>query len=154
MARPARLATFNYLGIYAYALTFCAHRRLRRFDEPRVADVVLLKMMQTAKEHAFAVLAYCCMPDHLHLLVQGTCDGADLKACVKVFRQRTSVAYRRAFAHDLWLNGYYERVVRRDEELSAVAKYIAENPIRAGLVRAADEWAHTGGELLKRCRPN
>ena len=77
------------------------------------------------------------MPDHLHLLVQGTATEASLAPFVKLSRQRATLATRPSRTSMLWQDGYFERTLRRDEDLVAVATYIVNNPVRAGLAR---EW--------------
>jgi len=34
----------------------------------------------------------------------------------------------------LWQKGYFDRALRREEDLKAMARYIVANPLRAGLV--------------------
>ena len=40
----------------------------------------------------FAVTAYCLMPDHVHLLLEGTADAADLREAVRVWKQMVGYA--------------------------------------------------------------
>jgi hypothetical protein len=75
------------------------------------------------------------MPDHLHLLVEGTSDTSDLVAFANETKQRTAYRYRRRQSGTLWQKGYFERVLRDDEETLAVARYVLPNPARAGLVQ-------------------
>ncbi len=45
------------------------------------------------------------------------------------------MASRFAYPDGLWQGGYYERVLRKDEETQSVIDYILDNPVRAGLVK-------------------
>jgi REP element-mobilizing transposase RayT len=83
------------------------------------------------------------MPDHLHLLVMGS-DDSDLPGFVKDFKQRTGYAYRRATAKALWQKSYHDHVVRAEEDVREVARYIVSNPVRAGLVATATEFPYSG----------
>ena len=148
MARPRRLEGFDYRGAYAYALTFCTHRRDQLFVGPRVIRIVAAEITRTAGERHFVALACVFMPDHLHLLVQGKHEDARLTSFVKVCRQRSSLRARAAGFLRLWQDGYYERTLRRDEECVTVARYIANNPVRAGLVAQPHEWPYSGGVLV------
>ncbi len=87
------------------------------------------------------------MPDHAHLLVEGLTGGASLRRFVKMAKQRSGAAYALASGHPLWQKGYYERVLRHDEEAQHVARYIVANPVRAGLVRSPDEYPHLGSDI-------
>jgi len=83
------------------------------------------------------------MPDHLHLLVAGD-EGADLKEFVRLFKSRSSYHYKKGAGHPLWQRSYYDRVLRKDEDTRAVARYILNNPIRRGLARSAEAYPFIG----------
>jgi len=150
MARPRRLAAFGYLGYFAYSLTFCTIRRQRLFAEKPAVALVLGQILRTAGERQFELLAYCFMPDHLHLLVQGVAEDAHLPSFARLVRQRTAVDFRRRFGAALWQPGYCEHALRRCEDMLATAQYIANNPVRAGLAPTPAAWPFTGGKLLPR----
>ena len=67
---------------------------------------------RTALLERFAILAYCLMPDHVHLLVEGLTDTSDLTRFAKMAKQRSGGIYRRRFGKRLWQEGYFERVLR------------------------------------------
>ncbi len=75
--------------------------------------------------------------------------AARLPPFVKLARQRAERRKsRRVRAGLLWQDGYFERTLRRDEDVTSVAVYIANNPVRAGLVERAEDWPHSGGVIL------
>jgi hypothetical protein len=43
----------------------------------------------------------------------------------------------------LWQKSYYDHVVRDDEALSAVVRYIIENPARARLVESPEDYPYS-----------
>ena len=52
-------------------------------------------------------LAYVFMPSHMHLLIEGVSQTADLKSTMKVVRMRSTVAARALVAMpSLWQDGY------------------------------------------------
>jgi putative transposase len=139
-SRPARLRGFDYRGPYRYSLTFCCYRRQRPFADPATVARTLALFLQTADELGFAVLAYCFMPDHVHLLAEGLTDDADLRAFAKRSRQRAAVVHAACGQGRLWQEGYFERVLRADEDSITVCRYILFNPVRSGLVRQPSEY--------------
>jgi putative transposase len=144
--RPEHLATFDYLGRYQYFLTFCTFQRRRAFVAPERVDVVLAQIQRTCQETRFALLAYCFMPDHLHLLVDGQAENADCRLFVARAKQYSGFYYSKAFGERLWQRFGYERTLRSDEATLSVARYILENPLRAGLVRNVREYPYLGSE--------
>ena len=103
----------------------------------------LRELKFSSERCGFTVLVYCFMPDHLHLLVQGD-DEADLPRFLKDLKQRTGYAYRRASAKALWQKSYYDRVVRAEEHLRGVARYIVGNPVRAALAASPADYPYSG----------
>jgi putative transposase len=86
------------------------------------------------------------MPDHLHVLVEGLQESSDLEAFAKHFKQLTGFRYKRATGRRLWQEGYYDRVLRKDEDLEDAARYVLGNPVRAGLVQHPLDWPHLATE--------
>jgi REP element-mobilizing transposase RayT len=77
------------------------------------------------------------MPNHLHLLIEGQTDYANMKNFVSVFKQKSGYYYRRQFRKRLWQINYYEHILRKEEVTEKVMNYIFNNPVRKGIV---DEW--------------
>ena len=84
------------------------------------------------------------MPDHVHLLIEGCTETADARAFVHQAKQRAAYAFTQRWAARLWQPSYYDRVLRDDEETLAVARYILENPVRAGLVDSPTKYPFLG----------
>src|SRR5687767_333319 len=72
LPRRPRLTTFNYQGMRRYFLTFCTHRRREAFRDGTTVELVLTQFLSAAVEYRFTIHAYVFMPDHTHLLVEGT----------------------------------------------------------------------------------
>jgi REP element-mobilizing transposase RayT len=85
------------------------------------------------------------MPDHLHLLVEGTSDEADLCGFVSAAKHRGAYAARKWIRGRLWQRGYYECVLRDEDHTRDVIRYILQNPVRAGLAKSPDEYPFLGG---------
>ncbi len=141
---PSRLPTFSYVGIHRYSLTFCVHHRRQVFVDAALVNAMLEQISRAARDYRFAVLAYCFMPDHLHLLVEAEVDDADLVKFARVAKQRTGYAYRRVSTDSLWQKGYFEHVLRDDEAMPDAAKYILANPVRGGLCKEPADYPFEG----------
>jgi putative transposase len=132
--RPQRLSSFDYTGGWRYFLTMGCHARRPAFRHATAVERARSQMLRTAAEHDMAVLAYIFMPDHLHLLIEGRSDAANLRAFATRFRSRTAIALQSRPGVPFWQDGYHDRVLRREESTPAVIAYILNNPVRAGLV--------------------
>ena len=107
-------------------------------------DTVLAQILRSARDERVAVIAYCFMPDHLHLLVEGTDPASHLTEFVRVFKQRSSFHWKKLSGSELWQRGYFERVLRGDESSIDVARYILRNPLRAGIVESVEDYPFLG----------
>jgi REP element-mobilizing transposase RayT len=153
-----RLKTFDYVGPYRYFLTICVAPRRRVFVDQESVDLVLSQLPQSSTAHGFAVIAYCVMSDHIHLLVEGLTEDSDLRNFVRIFKQQSSFACRQKHEQQLWQRGYYDRVLREEDDTFAVARYLLNNPVRAGIVAAPRDFPFLGsmvmdlGDLLESVR--
>jgi putative transposase len=147
MSRPARIPGFDYLGSYRYFVTFCTFGRRETFRDAAVAPMVLVQVRRTSRAAAFAILAYCFMPDHVHLLVEGTSEAADFRRFIKRLKQSSGQAYSHRAKQPLWQEGYYDRVLRSGDDAKAIARYIVWNPVRAGLASVPSEYPYVGSDV-------
>jgi putative transposase len=142
--KPTRLSDFSYKGCYRYFLTLRCHSRSRHFIDSNIIAEALRTLCKTAKQRDFHIWAYCFMPDHLHLLIEGKAENADMKKFVSVFKQRTAFWFNHRYDAKLWQPSYYDRVLRSDEVVSIVARYIFENPVRKGIAVDYLQYPYSG----------
>ena len=145
--RP-RLKTFDYIGLHRYFLTFCTTRRLPLFTDADRVDTVLGQILQSAEDCGFVVPAYVFMPDHVHLLIEGTSESADLQEFVKLAKQCSGYAHAKAGRGRLWQPSYVDRILREDEGTTAVIAYIMNNPLRAGFATCIGEYRFAGSATM------
>jgi putative transposase len=141
---PRHLPGFSYIGQHAYSLTFCTQNRRRAFETPQNVTAAWDQILRASRETEMDILAYCFMPDHLHLVTQGAADSADLKVFVRMAKQYSGYEHARRTGHPLWQRYCFEHVIRDDERLDRVVRYVLENPIRAGLARSVSDYPHVG----------
>jgi putative transposase len=132
--RRPRLKDFDYIGTYAYFLTILTKDHTVCFKEAEVIGSLIDMLIETARSERFDVLAYCFMPDHLHLLVIGKDDKSNLKKFINLFKQKSGYWFKKNYNMNLWHISYYDHILRKEESIENVASYILENPVRKGLV--------------------
>ena len=143
-----RLDRSVYRGPGMFSITATTWRRRRVFVDGAEVRRYQVELGECARTNGFVLLAYCFMPDHLHVLVEGS-EGSDLARFVKAFKQASSFDYRRRIGRPLWQRSYYDHALRGEGELGAAVEYILGNPVRAGLVEDAAAYPFLGGQLLE-----
>jgi putative transposase len=142
--RPEHLKTFDYIGLHQYFLTFCTHERARLFVKADVVELVRTQIERACADYRVAVIAYCFMPDHAHLLVEGQAEDSDCRQFISRAKQYSGFHYRAKYGRRLWQRYGFEHVLRNEEAAVSVARYILENPLRGRLVERVDDYAFSG----------
>ncbi len=126
-----------------YLVTFTTAARNRHFETWETAS--LMAGLIAGSEHwkRSRLLAWVLMPDHWHGLVQ-LGDADTLSACIG--RLKGSTSRRLKLVHPqlgrIWGPGFHDRALREEEDLRAVARYLAMNPVRAGLVERVGDYPY------------
>jgi len=142
--RPSRLKDFSYQGFYRYFITIRTNHFKPHFICSKVVARIVGILKDTAEQTGFSIWAYCFMPDHLHLLIEGRIANADMERFVTLFKQKTGYWFKGTYGKKLWETSYYERVLRDDETTIAVARYIFRNPVIKGLVEDYNSYPYSG----------
>jgi putative transposase len=134
--RPPRFPGFSYAGFNRYFLTICVDKRARLFLDIELGQFVATQFLQIAMRFGFEVIAYCVMPDHIHVLVAAQSEDCVLKPYVHRCKQATGYNWKHDRRHHtrLWQEGFHDRILRDTDPTEGVIRYILENPVRAGLV--------------------
>jgi putative transposase len=109
--------------------------------------LVLSQILRAADEQGFVIVAYCFMPDHLHLLIEGETESSDCLRFIARAKQCAGFYYAKTFSGRLWQRYGFEHVLRDDEITTVVARYILENPVRAGLVQSVEKYPYVGSKV-------
>jgi REP element-mobilizing transposase RayT len=143
---------------FEHAATALAHHRARR-DVPRghargsASPIVhddrdresfLDELAKVVREHRWRCHAYCLMTNHYHLLVRT--PEPDLSAGMQKLnlRQALRINRRHGFAGHVFEGRFFAELVEDDAHFVALSRYIDQNPVRAGLCRAAELWPWSG----------
>ena len=119
---------------HVVSLTVSTAGRGRWLANPELAAIARDEILKLHSDHP--VLGFCIMPDHIHLLLCNA--GSTLGMIMNAFKGCVSRQVRQMQPKlDPWMSGYWDHIVRREEGLYKVLRYILLNPVRAGLV---DDW--------------
>jgi putative transposase len=91
------------------------------------------------------------MPDHFHVLL--TPAGITLERAVQFIKGGFSFRVKKELGLNIevWERGYVDHRIRDENDYRGHVEYIWENPVVAGMVRSAEEYAyssaHAGFEM-------
>lgn len=156
--RSIRLPGFDYASDGAYFITICTFDHSFLFGEIIGAEMSLNSTGRLVQEEWLALPRhrpsvtldeYMVMPNHFHgifwIQEAGTARRApteekfgrpmagSLASIVRAFKAATPRRYReasRAPSHRLWQRGYYEPVIRSDDDLYRIQEYILTHPAK------------------------
>lgn len=93
----------------------------------------------------YRLLAWCVMPNHVHVLIEPTAPLGKIVQSWKSFTGRWALAHNAELGlaipgRSFWMRDYWDRYIRDQQHLDAVVAYIHDNPVVAGLCNAAEAW--------------
>lgn len=82
------------------------------------------------------------MPDHVHWLFSLRTGTLPEAVALLKGRSARAIGTRYEGAAPFWQAGYFDHALRHDAAVQRHARYLVENPLRAGLVSSPWEYPH------------
>jgi len=137
MPRIARVVVPNY----PHHVTQRGTNKTNIFIDDDDRGYFLQCLKESAVKTKTKIWVYCLMDNHFHLLLvpekeQGL--GKCLHGVTFKYAQYFNQKYGRSGR--LWQNRYFSCIVDKNEYLWVAARYIERNPVRAKIVKSAEDW--------------
>jgi len=137
--RRVRFAEPTYFHVFNRAI-----RKQLLFEDRKDYGAFLTSVRDAQARAPMALLAFCVMPNHFHLVV-GPCKNAELSR----FMHRLTVIHSKRWHKHHGTEGtgpvYQGRFkavpVTSEQHFLTVCRYVEMNPVQAGLVAKPDEWS-------------
>ena len=111
----------------------------RYLQIPGVAECVADEIQDGGKSN-FELHAWVIMPNHVHILITPQVDVSQLMRKLKGSTARQANLLLGRTGVPFWQRESFDRLVRDSREFYRIESYIVQNPVRAGLVREAEEY--------------
>jgi REP element-mobilizing transposase RayT len=104
--------------------------------------ISLMQTVPTINKLNSTIYCYCLMPNHFHLLI----DSGSQPGEITTFMHRFMTSYAMYFnkRHDyvgrLFQSPYKAKIVDNLNHFNKIVNYISENPVKAGLVKNAEDY--------------
>jgi putative transposase len=114
----------------------------------QIADLVA-ESIHYRDGNIYDLVAFCIMPNHVHLVFMPLEKAKDvfyslseiLQSLKRHTARQSNLILGRSGA--FWQDESYDHIVRDEAELERIAKYIINNPVKAGLVDGPTKWKWT-----------
>ena len=117
------------------------NQKARLFHSNADYDAFLLYMREAQERIDLPLLAFCLMPNHIHLVVRPRRND-DLAQWISwLFTAHVRRHHRKySTTGRLWQGRYKSCLIQQDQHLLTVLRYVERNALAAGLVRQAEDW--------------
>jgi putative transposase len=139
-----RLDRELYKGIVSVSFTLCILDKKPAFIESDIVDAFIEILTDLVRKAPYKIPVFCFMPDHLHLIIQGTSGDSDIWKTVVAFKQRSGFWLASNRPAIKWQKDFYDHIIRNDEKLTIQIKYILDNPMRNGLTLSWEQYPYKG----------
>jgi putative transposase len=153
MAQPGRKSSseniLNPARTFFMTTKTSMGRRLLQSD--RNAGLLVEVLRSIVAERAFKLHDFVIMPDHLYLLLTVD-DGMTVEKAMQLVKGRFSFRLGKEFGSksEVWQRGFSEEQVLGDRSFKEHRAYIANNPVKAGLVDAPEKYRYCFASLAKK----
>jgi len=127
----------------------------RWLAQPECARIVM-ELLHSFDDQEYHLHAFCLMSNHVHVLLDQQDipeptprhDGKHytaLSRAMRLVKRRSAALCNQALERSgpFWQHESYDHVVRNEGEFERILAYIANNPVKAGLVTSWDDWPYT-----------
>jgi len=148
-------------GLDAHFVTFACYRRRRLLDHDAARVIVVETLRNRLLKQQAQCYGFVVMPDHVHAVIWFPCAGK-LSSFMQQWKQASSFHIQRLFRTALWkysemIGGedpvwhkrYYDFNIFSQKKLREKLEYMHSNPVRAGLVRSAEEWPYSSAKFYE-----
>jgi putative transposase len=115
---------------------------------PEIARVVVDSIHKGVELAHYNLHAYAVMANQVHLLIQPKINPSHLLKSLKGATAREANRILGRTGEPFWQKESYDHWVRDQTEFERIRAYIENNPVKAGLVEAAEQypWSSAGVE--------
>src|SRR5262245_39266556 len=142
MPRIARVAP----GGMVYHVLNRANGRLRIFRKPQDFAGFYSALQATMTRHPMRILGWCLMSNHWHFVVWPREDG-ELSRFFGYLglthAARWQTAHGAVGTGHVYQARFKSFMIEADAHLAWVLRYVERNPLRAGMVRRAEDWPYS-----------
>ena len=110
-------------------------------------DLFIATSTRVQQTNPFDFIAYVVLPDHFHCLMKVDHPSGDFSKVLHSIKRNFTRNYKRV--HDIqgplsiWQRGFWDHVIRNEQDFENHLDYIHWNPIKHGYVNKPEDWPYS-----------
>ncbi len=117
---------------------------------PHMAEV-MQQTLQKFDGERYRLIAWCIMPNHVHVLIEPAISLPKILQSWKSFTGSWAISHNAKLGlgvpgatgttkNQFWMREYWDRYIRDEDHFRSTVNYIHNNPVKAGLCEEAHDW--------------
>ena len=114
--------------------------------EATTASILIEEWAHSRRHHNWLAGRFSIMPDHVHFFASALPSGKALRYFVAGWKEWTAKRLNKTVGIEppVWQPRFFDHLLRSAESRSEKWNYVRDNPVRAGLVKNAEDWPYQG----------
>jgi len=110
-------------------------------------DIFFGTLVKVKEIHPFELLAYVILPDHFHCLIKSDHPSVNFSKFMHSIKRNFTRNYKRThniqLPLNLWQRGFWDHVIRNEQDFENHLDYIHWNPVNHGCVNNPEDWPYS-----------
>ena len=151
-----------------YYITSVTHNRLPVFRTNKLKQITCEAVNEARKSGGFLIFAYVIMPDHFHIITDGSRKASDTLRFLNGITAHRIIKYlkennfsssldklrhetkKREYKYSLWEHHSNTFLITSESTFVQRVNYIHLNPVRAGMVERAEDYLYSSARIWRR----
>jgi len=127
-------------GAY-YHLYNRGNQKKKVFVDEKDYAFYLRKMVESSRKHGFAIVSYCLMPNHVHLIVRQDREYPPAKF-MSSFHTSYAMVFNKKYrtVGHLFQDRFKQNIIEDDDYMKNLIAYVHMNPVKAGICKFPKEY--------------
>ena len=120
------------------------------FKDDDIKNMFLEVLKAAKKKYNFIIYHFCIMDNHIHLMIK-TLNNYSLSEIMQWILSKFAVKYNKFMGYHghVWYDRFKSKIIRTYSQFLKVFEYISNNPVKAGMVRNAEDYFYSGITFIK-----
>jgi len=127
-------------------ITQVVDHRIPVFQQQPPPDLLLVTLREVKRLHPFTMLGYVFLLEHFHLLLRPT-GASNFSDIMHSLKPNFTKEYKKLIgvtgSMKFWQKGFWDHVIRDEDDLQRHVDYIHYNPVHHGLAEKPEGWVHS-----------